>query len=188
MRRPPLILWPVGAALGIAAEWVYFGWADPRDWVPDLVTGWTLVACGLIAWSRRPESRVGALMAATGLTWFIPNFQATGVGAVDWMAAHALYLHRGPLVQLVLTYPTGRPVGVVIRAPVAVGYGAAVVTPVWRSLGATIVLAALLATAAVYGYLSSSGRERRGRLLGMEAAIGLAAVLRSTRSSASPRR
>jgi signal transduction histidine kinase len=177
VRRPALILWPAGAALGIAAEWVYFGWGDPREWVPDVVTGWTLIACGLIAWSRRPDTRAGALMAAAGLTWFFPNFQVTGLGAVDWIAAHALYVHRGPLVHLVLTYPTGRPAGNATRVAVAVGYGAAVGTPVWRSEVATIVLAALLAAAALYGYLDSPGRERHGRLLGMQAAIGLAAVL-----------
>ena len=54
MRWFRLLLWPAGAAVGIAAEWILFGWADPRHWVPDLVTGWTLIACGLVAWSRRP--------------------------------------------------------------------------------------------------------------------------------------
>ena len=74
MRRFRLLLWPAGAAFGIAAEWISFGWGDPRHWVPDLVTGWTLIACGLVAWSRRPGSRIGALMAATGFSWFLGNF------------------------------------------------------------------------------------------------------------------
>jgi signal transduction histidine kinase len=177
MRAPRLILWPAGAALGIAAEWIYFGWADPRHWVPDLVTGWTLIACGLIGWSRRTDSRTGALMAATGFAWFAGNFQTTGTGAIDWLAAHALYLHRGPLVHLVLSYPSGRPAGRVGRVAVAVAYGAALVTAVWRSEVATIVLAALLAAVAFHGYAGAIGYERRARLLGMQAACGLAAVL-----------
>ena len=35
--------------------------------IADLVAGWALVGCGLVAWSRRSESRVGPLMVgATG--------------------------------------------------------------------------------------------------------------------------
>jgi signal transduction histidine kinase len=177
VRRSLLILWLAGAALGIAAEWTYFGWGDPRDWVPDLVTGWTLIACGLIGWARRSDNITGALMAATGFTWFAGNFQTTGFGGIDWLAAHALYLHRGPLVHLVLSYPSGRLAGRVGRTAAAVGYGAALVTPVWRSEVATIVLAALLAAVAFYGYASAVGPDRRARLLGMQAAGGLAAVL-----------
>ena len=74
MRALRLLLWPAGAAVGIVAEWVSFGWSDPGDWLPDLAVGWTLIACGLVAWSRRPESRSGALLAATGFAWFAANF------------------------------------------------------------------------------------------------------------------
>ena len=108
MHRLRLLLWPAGAVVGIAAEWTFFGWDDPRRWAPDLVTGWTLIACGLVAWSRRPESRSGALMAATGFSWFLGNFATTGFASVDWLAAHALYVYRGPLFQLLVTYPSGR--------------------------------------------------------------------------------
>jgi peptidoglycan/LPS O-acetylase OafA/YrhL len=86
-----------GAALGLAAEWVGFGWGDPRHWVPDLTVGWTFIGCGLVASRRRPESHTGPLMAATGLTWFLGNFASVGVAAVAWAAAHLVYLHRGPL-------------------------------------------------------------------------------------------
>jgi len=177
MRRAAPILWPAGAALGIAAEWTYFGWGDPRGWVPDLVTGWALIACGLLARSLRPDSRAGVLLAAASFTWFVPNFQTTGLSAVDWLAAHALYLHRGPLVDLALTYPNGRPPGRLGRIAVSVGYAAAILTPVWRSEVATIVLAGLLAVTALSGYRQTLGPERRGRRLGMQAAVGIAAVL-----------
>ena len=95
-------------------------------------------------------------MAATGFTWFLGNFADVGVAAVAWVAAHAVYLHRGPLVQLVLTYPSGRPGSRLVRGAVAVGYAAAVITPIWRSEGATIVLAALLVV--VRPRLCSGGR------------------------------
>src|SRR2546428_5817498 len=91
-RRLRLLLWPAGAALGIAAEWALYGWADPRHWVPDLLVGWSLIGCGLVSWSRRAESRSGVLLAATGFAWFAANFTGTDVGAINWLSAHALYL------------------------------------------------------------------------------------------------
>jgi signal transduction histidine kinase len=176
MRWFRRLLWPAGAALGIAAEWIFFGWGDPRDWVPDLITGWTLIACGLVAWSRRPDSRSGALMAATGFTWFLGNFATTGVEPVDWLGAHALYVYRGPLVDLLVSYPSGRLSSRVDRAGVAVGYAAALVTPVWRSEIATIVLAVLLVAVCARSYLRAVGAARRARLLALQAAAALGLV------------
>jgi signal transduction histidine kinase len=172
-----LLLWPAAVAVGIAAEWSFYGWGDSRAWVPDLLTGWTLIGCGLVGWSRRPASASGALMTATGFAWFVPNFSTTGLGTLDWLSAHALYLHRGPLVQLVLTYPRGRPVRRLEGAAVAAGYAAAVVTPVWRSEIATIALAAALAAVAIREYVRAAGRERRLRLAALLATAVLAFVL-----------
>jgi signal transduction histidine kinase len=177
MRWFRLLLWPAGAVFGIAAEWIFFGWGDPRHWVPDLVTGWTLIACGLVAWSRRPESRSGALMAATGFSWFLGNFATSGIDPVDWLGAHALYVYRGPLVHLLVTYPSGRLSSRLDRAAVAVGYVVAVVTPVWRSEPATIVLAVLLAVVCARSYLRAVGPARRARRLALWAATGLGLVL-----------
>jgi signal transduction histidine kinase len=176
-RQMWLLLWPAAAVVGVTAEWRLYGWADPRNWVPDLLTGWTLIACGLAGWSRRPQSRSGALLAATGFAWFAPNFAATGVTALGWLSAHALYLYRGPLVHLVLTYPRGRPVRRLDRVAVAAGYAAAVITPAWGSETATVVLACVLVAVAVRGYVCAAGRERRMRLAALEATTLLAAVL-----------
>jgi signal transduction histidine kinase len=154
-----------------------YGWADPRNWAPDLLTGWTMIGCGLAGWSGRPQSRSGVLLTAAGFAWFAPNFAATGMAAIAWLSAHALYLYRGPLVQLVLTYPTGRAARRLDRAAVAVGYGAAVVTPVWANEAATILLACLLVAVAVRGYVGAAGRERRMRLPALQATMVLAALL-----------
>src|SRR6266540_3968590 len=177
MRLVRFALWPAGAALGILAEQLYFGWGDARHWVPDLVTGWSLILFGLIGWSRRPESRSGPLMAATGFAWFAGNFATADLGPLDWLAAHALYLYRGPLFHLVLSYPRGRLAGRIERAAVAVGYLAAIVTPAWRSGTTTIVLASLLLGVAGRSYLRSAGRERRERLAALQATAFLGAVL-----------
>jgi signal transduction histidine kinase len=165
-----------GVALGLTAEWVSFGWGDPRHWLPDLAVGWTFIGCGLIGWGRRPESRTGPLMAATGFTWFVGNFAQVGVAAVAWAAAHLVYLYRGPLVQLVLAYPSGRPGSRLVRGAVAVGYAAAVTT-IWGSEAATIVLAGLLLGVCAREYVRAVGRARRARLIALQAAAGLSLVL-----------
>jgi hypothetical protein len=141
-----------GVALGLTAEWVRFGWSDPRHWIPDLAVGWAFIGCGLIGWGRRPESRTGPLMAVTGFTWFVGNFAQVGVAAVAWAAAHLVYLYRGPLMQLVLAYPSGRPGSRLVRGAVAVGYAAAVTT-IWGSEAATIVLARLLVAVCAREYV-----------------------------------
>ena len=51
----------------------------------------------LLAAQRRGGDRVAALLAATGLAWLAGS-----------LVPAALYLHRGPLVHLLLAYPSGR--------------------------------------------------------------------------------
>jgi signal transduction histidine kinase len=169
-----------GAALGLTAEWVGFGWGDPRHWIPDLAVGWTLIGCGLVASRRQSESRTGPLMAATGFTWFLWNFANVGVAAVAWAATHLVYLYRGPLVQLVLAYPSGRPGSRHVRGAIAVGYAAAVIMPIWRSEAATILLAGLLLAVCAREYVRAVGGARRARLIALQAAAGLSLVLAGT--------
>jgi signal transduction histidine kinase len=176
MQRRFLIL-PAAAAVGLAAEWSGYGWGDLGHWIPDLAVGWCLIGCGFIASIRRPESRSGVLMSATGFAWFLGNFAGVGVDVVAWAAAHALYLHRGPLFQLLLTYPSGRRPSRVTGAAIAVFYAAAVITPVWQSEVATILLAALLVGVCGYEYARMVGPSRRMRLVALQAAAGLGFVL-----------
>jgi signal transduction histidine kinase len=176
MQRRFLIL-PVAAAVGLAAEWSGYGWGDPGHWIPDLAVGWCLIGCGFVASVRRPESRSGVLMSATGFAWFLGNFAGVGVSVLAWAAAHALYLHRGPLFQLLLTYPGSRRPSRVTRAAIAIFYAAAVITPVWQSEAATILLAALLVGVCGYEYARMVGPARRMRLVALQAAAGLGFVL-----------
>jgi signal transduction histidine kinase len=164
-------------ALGLVAERVAFGWDDPRRWIPDLVTGWTLAACGLVAWSRRSDSRVGPLLAVTGLTWFAGNLAAAGVAAIAWAAAHAIYLYRGPLVHTLVGYPRGRVSSATDRVAVATGYVTGAVVSIWANDPATIVLASLLVLVAARGYVRSAGEMRRAHRLSLSATAVLAAAL-----------
>jgi signal transduction histidine kinase len=164
----------------MAAEWRLYGWAEPHSWLPDLVTGWAMIGCGLAGWTLRPRSWSGALLTAAGFAWFIPDFAGTSAGLPGWVGAYALYLYRGPLAHLVLTYPLGRVRGRAEGAIVAAGYAAAVVTPAWDSRLASVTLAVFLVAAAIRAYLRAAGRERRMRRSGLQAtvlfAVSIAAV------------
>jgi signal transduction histidine kinase len=164
--RSARLLWLAGIAVGLAAEAVAFDWSDAREWIPDLAVGWTFIACGLIAWSRRPESRTGALLTVTGFAWFAGNF-----------AAPLAYLHRGPLIHCVLAFPSGRLRSRVDRVAVVIGYAAGLLPAAGRSEVATIVLALLLVGAAVRGYVAAVGRERRARVTVLQAVAALGLVL-----------
>ena len=166
MRRIGFLVWPAAIGLGIAAESAAFSWDDPRQWLPDFVVGVTLIVCGFFAWERRGAPGAGALMAATGVTWFLGNF-----------SAELLYLHRGFLVHLILAYPGWRPRSRLDLAAIAGGYAAAIAAPVWRDDVATIVLAAALVAVAARGYVVAAGRARRDRLTALQAAVALGAVL-----------
>lgn len=173
MRRIAFLVWPVSVAFGLLSEWLQYGWGDPTHWVPDLVVGWTFIACGLIATVRRRQSWSGWLLAATGFAWFIPNFAGVGPSILSQGAAYALFLHRGPLFHLLLTYPTGRASSRLTRWAVVVGYGAAVIYPVWNNDWAAIGLSALLVAVSVHQYVHSVGPNRRARRVALLAAFAL---------------
>jgi hypothetical protein len=164
MRWVRLAFWPAAFAFGIAAEAV----GRPPLIALDAVTGFSLLGLGLVAASRRSWSRVGMILAAAGLAWFAGS-------VVGW----AVYLHRGPLTQLLLTYPATAkrrmPWG--DRAKVGAAYGYAVIYPVAHSDPVTIAFALALVTLAVRRYRAGRGPERRARARALAAATAYAAVL-----------
>src|SRR3954470_6902051 len=64
-----LVLAAIAVGIGIAAESRSYAWGDARHWLPDLLTGWTLIACGAVA-----RGRTGLLLEASGVAWFAGNF------------------------------------------------------------------------------------------------------------------
>ncbi len=163
-------LFSAGLALGLVAERASYSWEDTSAWIPDLAAGLSLIACGLAATSRRPESRSGLLMTTTGFLWFAGNFSGSNVTWLAWLSAHALYLYRGPLVHLVLSYPRGRASRPLDRIAVGIGYAAASVVAVWRSPGATIAISAGLAASRRLPS-GAIGWERRKRLAALQATV-----------------
>ena len=68
MRALFLALVPAGVALAVLAYEVEVDSLNTGDAraVAPVAAGLSFLVCGLIAWSRRPANRLGALMVATG--------------------------------------------------------------------------------------------------------------------------
>src|SRR4051794_34139944 len=108
MRRGRLVavVAIAGIAIGVAAEAVWFSSLDLA--VTDVVTGWTLLGCGLWACAARPGELRWPLLAAAGLAWFAGNAGDAGLGAASSAAAALVFLHRGLLVHATVAGTTGR--------------------------------------------------------------------------------
>jgi signal transduction histidine kinase len=174
-----LVLGLGAIAVGLGAEAVRFAWDEPVLWLPDLLVGLAMVGCGLIAIWRR-SSGTGVLLVGAGLTWFLGNFAALNSSLLAWLAAHALYLHRGVLIHAVLAFPGWRPPTVVSRAVVLVGYVSSLITPVARSPVAILFISVIMITAAWWDLRVAVGPARRIQLIVLRAAAWLGVTLSGT--------
>ena len=134
--------------------------------IADPAVGIVLGGCGSVLAVRRRQSLIGPLMLLACGCWFLGSI---------WNLA--LFLHRGPLVQVHISYPTGR-----IRRPlpvvtVACAYLTAIVDAVaanpWVTLGMSFLVA--LAAADIFARTSGPARKAGGPALG--AALAFASVL-----------
>src|SRR5262249_29604268 len=107
-------LFAAGVALGLFAEWASLlrgpveaaaSSSDIRLAAADLTVGVVLIACGLVAWTRRQESWTGLLLVASGFTWFLGTFANSGWPGYAAFGGLFVTLHRGPLVHALLAYP-----------------------------------------------------------------------------------
>jgi signal transduction histidine kinase len=162
---------PVAAALaaiglGVAAE---LSAGTPRGTVlavADLAVGIALVSAGALAWTLRPASRVGIWMWASGVAW--------SLGTFGWPL---LFLHRGPLVQLHLSYPSGRLPSRATRVVVGLACLDAVIVPFAADDRLTIALSALVAVTAARVFLGSAGPARKAAGPALLSALLFASVL-----------
>ena len=186
MRTVRVTLLPAGIALGLYAEWAALrrgpfeeaaSAAEIRLAVADFVVGLILIGCGVVAWSRRPESRTGLLLALSGLTWYLGTFAASGRSGYADFGALFLTLHRGLLVQALLSYPSGRLEGWTERATVVLAYGVSAIADIGETAEAAIVLASVVLVVGTRRFLRASGPQRRARLPAAVGSIAFAAVL-----------
>jgi signal transduction histidine kinase len=157
----------VAAAVAVTAEWTsYEPDDDARLAVADGVVGVVLLGSGIVAWDRRPDSRVGPLAGLAGLTWFAGT-----------LVPGLLFVHRGPLVHLHLSYPSGRLRGRAARVTVVVAYLIAAIDPWARNAVTTLAVAGIVAGVAVASFLTTSGTARRARATALVAALAFTTVL-----------
>ena len=176
VRRHRVAIGVAGVLLGVAAEALGFGWADVSRWGPDLMVGWTVIGAGLFAAHRLPASRIGWLIVAAGVLWFIGNFMSAGHPVVAWLGAEALFLHRGPLIHAVLAFPHGHLRSRIDRTTVVASYVAAF-APIAQLQVPAVAVALLIIGAAWIGWRRSVGPDRRARLRVLPAGIALGAII-----------
>ena len=158
------------AALGVVAESQGFAWSETRSWVPDLLAGWTLAGLGIAALGR--SRGAGLLLLVSGVAWFFGDFHASGPHWLGWLALHLSWVFLAPLVQLALTYPSGRP-------RTALALTACIAT--WLALSTTRVdwnddatLAAAIGAVVLIGLAQLLLARPQGR---RDALVGLGALL-----------
>ena len=114
--------------------------------VADPTVGTVLLASGAVAWRLQAKTRTGAILAATGIFWFVGSV----FGA-------AVFLHRGPLVQLHLSYPTGRRrravAKVVVEVACIVTFSAVLSGVSWL----TVTLAEVMMPVCLVGFSPTAG-------------------------------
>lgn len=132
----------------------------------DLTAGAALMTAGIVTWARERHSRTGALLVLAGLTWLAGDVAATLVHA-----------HRGPLVHVLLTFPSGRTRSKPIMAVIAAAYVDGLVPAVARLPWLTLALMAAVIAAAAWRWAAAHGVERRARLVPSVCAAVVAAPL-----------
>jgi len=84
--------------------------------------GWSFVGTGVYVARRRPESRIGVLMALLGFAWFLFTLDAADSPVVYTFALVAGGLWGSVFLHLGLSFPSGRLPSRVDRALVIAGY------------------------------------------------------------------
>ena len=175
--RLRMAAWLAGLALGLSAEWLARSGQGLFATGADLAVGWTLIGCGLIGSSRRPDSRVGVLLTLTGFAWFLGTLAGSRIEPVAALGTALLFLHRGPLCHAIVGYPAGRPVGRLDTVVVLVCYVYAASAPLARNDVVTIGVACLVLAVTIRGYVRAAGPDRRARVTAIAAAAALALAL-----------
>jgi hypothetical protein len=158
------MLWPAAFAFGLVAE---FAGRPPLP-VLDAATGFSFLLLGLLAQRRQPRYTVGWILGGAGVAWFIGT-----------LAGGAVFLHRAPLAQLILTYPARRltPGSRVERAGVAAAYAYATIYPVANDNITTIAFAVGMVGLAAWRRLTGAIAERRARASALLAALAFGSAL-----------
>ena len=84
--------------------------------------GLIFVGCGLVATVRRPENRIGVLMAIVGFFWFLSSLAEANSATVYTVGTALSLLVYGAFAQLILSFPNGQLETPMARAIVVLAY------------------------------------------------------------------
>ncbi|HEV3376301.1 MAG TPA: hypothetical protein VG126_03390, partial [Thermoleophilaceae bacterium] len=108
-------LWGLGGAgfvLGLAAAALIVANEDLDHaglWAAGgLVVGWSFIGVGLFAWWRRPDNRVGMLMAGIGFGWLVAGLGLSDLPLPFTVGKVLSSLYLAVFLHLLLAFPTGR--------------------------------------------------------------------------------
>jgi signal transduction histidine kinase len=87
-----------------------------------VVLGLVFVGSGLIAGVRRPDNRIGGLMAGVGFLWFLGALAEANDPTVFTIGVALIFLVYPAFAHLFLAYPTGRLESPLARAVVLLAY------------------------------------------------------------------
>src|SRR5258706_5221841 len=162
MRWRRWLVWFSGLVLAVAAEWV--AWTSDAVLVAaDFVAGMLLIGLGLTAAQRCSSRAAGTLLAVSGFAWFAGG-----------LAPGLLYLHRGVLIHLVVSYPSGRMRTGLQRVVLVAGYGYALAYPLARNSAATLAFGFTILLTMLGRNWFDGRRARRARPAALAAAAALA--------------
>src|SRR5512132_3038914 len=84
--------------------------------------GLSFIGTGVFAWWRRPLNRFGLLMTGVGIAWFLSGLTASNNSTVFTIGSYVEPLYLVIVIQMVLSFPTGRLETFAQRATIAAGY------------------------------------------------------------------
>jgi signal transduction histidine kinase len=95
-----------------------------------LTLGWSFIGTGLYAVWRRPEQPIGRLMTLVGFLWFLGALPESDSAWVHTLGLALGGLWAGPLVHLLIAFPSGRVQPGLERALVRLAYAIPLLKPV----------------------------------------------------------
>jgi signal transduction histidine kinase len=84
--------------------------------------GLSFMGTGVFAWWRRPLNRFGLLMTGVGIAWFLAGLTESNNSTVFTIGSYVEPLYLVIVIQMVLSFPTGRLETFAQRVTIAAGY------------------------------------------------------------------
>ena len=105
---------------------------DGSPWweaVPSVAISWTFLVAGLIAWWRRPASRVGPLLLLVALALLLRKLQYSGNSTLFTFGFAIGWIYAAAFMHVVLGYPSGRVRGKLERRFMGFAWAIALLLP-----------------------------------------------------------